>query len=489
MVSTCSARVNARRPTALCAWSWAWLGAALTVSSPALASDDYAPGDGGPGSLPARGNGLAAEVSVGAQDQAMTLQLSLIMAVDLPAPSLGCIDPTSLRCITRFRVGARLPLEHTLAGAQPASAPGSSRAWSDVLQLRYLEYGYADEPVHVLFGELSGASVGHGTLVNEYYNVLHQGRFKLGMQAHLNSPYAGAEVLVDDLARPSLVGARAYVRPLALLTGHPLLHQIGLGTSFITDLRAPLVLLRSATGHVALDARGRPLIAQQQAASFLASDLELDLVHVPRLRLGAYADLNSHLTRGTGVHAGVRLKVDPLRAVALSARLERRWLGAGYLPDYFGPLYELERDQALLGHAPGAQGFVPKLALTQLGPTQSARQGTHAQVSGTLLDMMTLSAALSKEDEDAHAVMWIRFVLAPTDIYSMSIFYYKSNLRGASGVFDPGDSMLSAEARLGIIWPVYLFGQYSDLWTSQRDAQELTQLSQWRAGLGASLTF
>lgn len=77
------------------------------AASQASASDDYAPADGGPGNLPARSNGAAIETSLGQRGEHTTWAFSLIMALELPAPSLGCIDPTSLRCITRFRFGAR----------------------------------------------------------------------------------------------------------------------------------------------------------------------------------------------------------------------------------------------------------------------------------------------------------------------------------------------------------------------------------------------
>lgn len=458
----------------------------LSALSPAAwafgQADDDAPSDGGPGSLPARGNGVAAETGVGQQQGDLIWTLSLIMALDLPVPSLGCLDPTSLRCITRFRVGARLPVQSTITAADPnAPQPQDGSVW-DHLQLRYLEYGYVDEPVHILFGELAGVSLGHGTIVNEYYNVINNSRFQLGMQANLNSPYAGAEVLVDNIASPSLVAGRAYVRPLAMITGVPWLNQLGFGFSLLSDLNAPVSLSRTGFGQVRRDAFGLPVAARTDDATFFSTDVELDLLHLPRVRIGSYADLNWHLSRGMGAHLGAHLKIDPLRSLAISARAEYRWLGAGYLPDYFGPLYEIERFQAI-GSGPTS---TPKLGRL-LGTRGTPKHGSFAQLSATVFDIVTLSGAITDYEGQDNTQLWARLAVAPIDIYSMSVFYYKTNITDPRSITTSGDSSLAAEARLGIIWPVYIFGQYSNLWSAQAPDSR-GQLAQWRAGLGASFS-
>lgn len=386
------------------------------------------------------------------------------------------------RCAaSRAFASARVPIETTIFATEDTSQPSPS-LW-ERFQLRYIEYGYADEPLHLLIGELSGVSLGHGTVVNDYYNVIDNTRFKLGLQANLNSPYAGAELFMDHIASPSIIGGRAYIRPLAIFTGHPMLTQLGLGSSFITDLNAPLRLASTATGRLLRDGLGRPISEQVQDATFLSTDLELNLLELPRVRLGAYADLNWHLTQGMGTHVGARLKVDPLRALAISLKLEHRWLGSGYVPDYFGPIYEIERYQSL---GWGAARPSTKLQLSQ-SSRQDTQQGTSLQAAATVFDLITLSGALSEYQGDNNTTLWARLSVAPTDIYAFSLFYYKSNAKDLSSIRTTGDSLVAAETRLGIVWPVYLFGQYNNLWFEQSQDNQ-AQLAQWRAGIGASFS-
>lgn len=462
----------------------------VAFATPAYADNvETRPATGGPGALPSRGNGMALETSVGQQNSDIVWNLSVILALDLPAPSLGCIDPTMLRCLTRFRVGVRAPLNVTLSdGGTPNNTnPQQDESFSQTMgryfQLRYLEYGYADEPIHILLGELSGVSIGHGTVVNEYYNVLDISDFQMGMQLNVNTPYAGGEFLMDNVIDPSVMGGRLYVRPLAMLTGVPVLTQLAIGASFVTDLNAPKALSTSM-GRLQFNQYNTPLVSQTERATIMSTDIEFNWFNFPRLTMGSYADFNWTLSHGFGAHLGTRLKVDPVRKMAVNAKLEYRWLGNGYIPDYIGPLYEVERYHAI---GWGASTPQPKLGLVY-GNLGGPSHGVYTELSTTLFDVWTLSGAYADYEGDYNTSMWFRMALAPIDIYQMSVFYYKANIKDAESLFDSGNSMVAAEARLGIMWPVYLFGQYSQLWFNDALTTD-AKVTTWRAGLGASFAF
>jgi len=86
--------------------------------------------------------------------------------------------------------------------------------WQSYLKvIRYVRYGHKRDPVYFLAGQLWGATIGHGTLVNRYANSLSLDHTKFGLTLDFNSTYVGVETLTDSLGSPNIVGGRFYVRP------------------------------------------------------------------------------------------------------------------------------------------------------------------------------------------------------------------------------------------------------------------------------------
>src|SRR5438552_2785722 len=81
-------------------------------------------------------------------------------------------------------------------------------------------------------GQLWGASIGHGTLVNRYANSLNLDHPKFGLAFDVNTTYFGVETMTDYVGDPSLLAGRAYVRPF----GDTLfLRGWAVGVTFATD--------------------------------------------------------------------------------------------------------------------------------------------------------------------------------------------------------------------------------------------------------------
>ena len=123
--------------------------------------------------------------------------------------------------------------------------------------IRYVRYGQKRDPLHFIVGQLWGATIGHGTLVNRYANNLSLDHPKSGMVLDLNSTFVGVETLVDSFANPTLFGGRAYVRPFG---DTMVLRGFAIGASLVADRIAPLTLQPGPAGTIATDSTGNILI-------------------------------------------------------------------------------------------------------------------------------------------------------------------------------------------------------------------------------------
>jgi len=102
--------------------------------------------------------------------------------------------------------------------------------------IRFVRYGNKRDPVYALAGQLWAASIGHGTLVSRYSNSLSLDHPKVGLALDVNTEFVGLETLTDWVGNPSLMAARAYVRPFGDM---PVLRGWAIGVSGAKDRKAP----------------------------------------------------------------------------------------------------------------------------------------------------------------------------------------------------------------------------------------------------------
>jgi hypothetical protein len=166
-------------------------------------------------------------------------------------------------------------------------------------------------------GELGDVRHGHGTVMAGYASGLFLDHGRFGAQVRAAHDSMAAEVMIDDLALPRILGLRAAADVSS---------RARLGVSFSSDLRAP------AQGGEA-------------AIGIAAADLELRSYLRERRYMGKlYLDGASAAGLGAGLHAGLGGRAELGEAgVLLSARAELRLSSGGYIPGYFGPLYERDR--------------------------------------------------------------------------------------------------------------------------------------------------
>jgi hypothetical protein len=92
-----------------------------------------------------------------------------------------------------------------------------------------------ETPVYVRAGDLTGVSLGFGTLVNNYSNSPSFEYRKWGLNVDFNvKGIVGVEGIYSDIKGANVLGIRPYVRPLRT-TGIPIVKTFEIGYSFVTD--------------------------------------------------------------------------------------------------------------------------------------------------------------------------------------------------------------------------------------------------------------
>ena len=356
---------------------------------------------------------------------------------------------------------------------------------SDYLRfVRFVEYGNPDQSVYARLGEIGPFVLGHGTIVNGYYNVVTPDHYKLGMRASTETVYGGASMLIDHLAAPSLLGGRAYVRPWSWFDRNAWMTRLALGASLVADLKAPFRLARYDDRQPVVGPQRRPRLRARRPTVIGGLDMELNVLDREVASLTPYADINHHFGFGTGWHAGLSSEFRLADEVRLSNRLEFRWAGSGYLPDYIGPLYEIHRYQF-----PGWGQLLPAPKLQVVASrTRERTLGGYGEITGTFFERVTLSGGYANYQGPANGSLRMRLQLTPIERLQLGMFYVKQHLESWSEIVDRRGTFLIGEGRVGVAGPVYLKGAYGLLW-HLRDNGSYAPVRRWNLGIGTSIGF
>lgn len=468
--------------------------AALALSNLGLAPELHAQESGDldmtmPGSeVPASTQGgVSAELGFGQIDEDFFINLDLRFTLALPVPAVGCFAGQD--CFTRLRLGVQAPLRFRVIDREPyQDSVLRQEDWaefSDYLRIiRFVEYGYPHEAFYGRVGELGPVVLGHGTIINGYYNVITTDHYQLGVQANVNTVYGGVETLINNVARPTIIGLRTYVRPMAFVDKESYWNRFATGISLMSDIFAPTRLQRDEDGSVSVGPGFRPLVEESQYTAIGGIDFEFALVQMQRLQITPYQDFNLHFGLGGGSHTGVLANFWPTGTLGLFTRLEYRFLGENYLPDYIGPLYEVDRYQ-FAGW--GAELPAPKLRLAR-SLDQGSRYGVYGQAGVNVFNLVQGSASYENYQGPDNGALRLRLALQPSERFQVAAFYYKQGFDTMDEIFDLDGAMLVTEARVPISGPFYAKAQYSRMWRLQDDGEYET-VQDWNLGVGAAFAF
>lgn len=447
--------------------------------APARAQEGGLPFDSG-GDVPAPGpafpdpsqllrgrNGLALGLGLSRIGGDLYAAGQLDLGFDLGPVGIGLVLPVDLLVVNDDATGSR--------DAKTYGGLLRRRDWdrfeNDLRILRSVRYGHKGDELYVRAGELWGATLGHGTLVDRYANGLSLDRARFGLALDVNTIWFGVETLADSLVDPALLALRASVRPFGDAPG---LRRWSVGATLAADRTAPRALATALdpAGRTVLqvDSQGTPIVARAEAVYAAGVDTDYELLRTDSLRLLPYLDLNRLLGAGNGLHLGVRADARLPLELAVSARLELRELQAGYLPEYFDQPYDLGRYQtavAASGPSGPATAFVPKAeAARELRAAgQGGGSGYAGELALTLAGLVQVGGALQDGRRDHGATLALFASLPGLQALRLSAYYLRSNFDGLRDAFALDErSVLAVAAAVPAGGGLYLRGQLVRQW-------------------------
>lgn len=388
------------------------------------------------------------------------------------------------------------PLRFRVKDRAPTDNEGSFRRrdWDEPAEwfrvIRGFEYGAPYAGVYLRGGELSDVRIGHRTIVDAYDNAIDVDHFQWGLQGALNTTYGGTELLFDNLADPELMGLRVYARPVAFADPTSYWTRLAVGTSIIGDRDAParLALTPNGQGYI-VDREGNFVERASRATGLWGVDVELSIDAGDRVTITPYTDANVHLGSGAGWHLGSFFGFQLSDAVVMDVRAEYRLLGNGYLPGYFGPLYEVERWSYLPLVA--GEPRVPKrtwLQSTYLG----RRSGYLGEIGLNIRNAIYLSGTWEDARGPNNNAALLQVRVPALSIVQFGAVWANTRFNGARNLFDPENALATAEVRVMPLQWLYIDAQANRRWQLEPNASgegRYEPVDDFAFGVGATFGF
>lgn len=199
-----------------------------------------------------------------------------------------------------------------------------------------IRWGLKGDPLFLTLGSFDDITLGDGFIVGDYTNMyfLPQDRH-LGLEADVdgalfNFPFVGVETFAGNLALMDVLGGRFFVRPLAG-TDIPTLKDVELGATLAGDTASANPL--SSTIEPSAVAPSSPVYV-------FGGDISVPiLISRDTFSLTAFTDVASINSQAVGGMAGVGGRIISIFTYGAQLRL----MQASFIPDYFGPLYDVSR--------------------------------------------------------------------------------------------------------------------------------------------------
>lgn len=261
--------------------------------------------------------------------------------------------------------------------------------------IRHVRWGVKKrDPFYIRVGDMSGAFLGHGMLMNYYTNAASFEKRKVGAEMDiLIRKTFGLEVIYTDFNPESfnLLGVRPYVRPFGQ-SGIPIVETFDIGVSYVTDHDNTTMKINDST-------EVQPQYIEDGMNAF-GADMGLIFINNRFLRLAGFAqygylmknesDLlaqdmglmarspetsveDSLLLMGYDDGSGFSVGLDfKFRFIAnlfrVDARLERLWYNDYFVPQFYDAVYEMNKDAKVLslGTAREKRGVYGTLTATVL---------------------------------------------------------------------------------------------------------------------------
>lgn len=209
--------------------------------------------------------------------------------------------------------------------------------WQDYLslylaKLSYIRLGHKDDPFYLKAGQFKDATLGNGTILNQYSNMQHLPERRifgaaLDIDGDLfNFPYVGFESFISNVGAMDVLGGRLFVRPLKSF-GIPIVSNIELAGTGVID-RDPYFFSTDPTAKS----------TEEDAVVIAGADVTIPVLDSILLSMDIYGDLIFQNSTGARIY-GIGGKVISL----IHYRLQYIDQDKNYIQEYFGAMYDLSR--------------------------------------------------------------------------------------------------------------------------------------------------
>ncbi len=378
-----------------------------------------------------------------------------------------------------LKIGIEVPLNIEIYGAKEAVSAGNADGgfsqagrlrpgdWDEARDfaklVRYITYGKKEDKFYLSVGQLHAATLGHGQQMRRYAANVDVNQTRVGLAFDAYYEYGGFEFALADVTQGTLFGALGFIKPLALVSEHPILRSVSIGASVVTDQDAPWQVRRavpignSPIGVVLVRDTLIPEV-QARSATIMALDAEVKYFKDENYDLKAYIDYSALADAGSGITIGtlgrMNFHTDDLSHL-IRARFEVRNYEANFAPSYFDSLYEFQKYQFVPDAKNPQADFSTKLShITRRRGDR--RTGVYAEVSYAIPTWVTVAAAFETETEgeDQHLMLHAE---VPMKYLKLFATYHQRNLQDLFS-FSQND-LLFAGARLQVLPVLFLNGR------------------------------
>ena len=243
--------------------------------------------------------------------------------------------------------------------------------------VRFFSIGRKEDNFYLTLNSLRPATIGHGQVLDKYQPNIDVDRSMLGLIFDAYNDYGGFQFQMNDVMWfdpdnvNKVIGGLGFLKPLSLFSDHWFATSFSVGAEYITDLRAPKCIKKSADGPCVQGsgyaAGFDPYTGEYYDDSFIRTDSTTGLPFVEEttvtaaglsieakvLKVSRFADVKVYGTYhqflneggGAGAAGGIlgRFNAGTKWINAFRIRTEYRNFGDGFQPAYFDSLYETEK--------------------------------------------------------------------------------------------------------------------------------------------------
>jgi hypothetical protein len=339
--------------------------------------------------------------------------------------------------------------------------------WARIARSLSFVREWDDAAVDLYFGELNGVGVGHGAVVDNYYNSTDMDHYQGGLLLKGELEGNGLELMLENALAPEILVGRAFVAPIAWFVEGEWPRRLEIGFTLGADIAAPYRV--NGDGDTSIPVVG--------------GDISFRVVDEEWLAVMPYFDLVG-MDGELGVHAGLAntWTISESKGLALRLRGEYRYVGSDYHPAFFNPFYEYNR----LYYEIDTPDETPTFADYLADADPPASHGLMFDAAFEWNRGLRIGARYDSEGRDrAHWVMF-RIDLFPWDGYNVAAFYAGQDVNGGVDLFSL-DSLIGIAMRGRIYGPIDLFAEFTRRW--RRAGDDMGFANETGGGVGLSFTY